>query len=90
VPAGATVTFHVWVPAGSGLTAVQPYAQQGAAGSWAWSGNYQPIANLTANAWNTMTVSVPPGAATPLYQLGVELDTGGAWSGTVYVDSVSW
>ncbi len=89
-PAGKTVTFHVWIPAGSGITAVQPYVQQGSAGGWAWSGSYQAASSLKAGAWNTLTVAVPANAVTPLYQLGVQFFTGGAWSGTCYVDSVSW
>jgi hypothetical protein len=35
-------------------------------------------------------VRVPPDAATPLLELGVELRTRGGWSGTVHVDSVRW
>src|SRR5262249_11997956 len=29
-------------------------------------------------------------AVTPLFELGVQFTTSGAWSGTAYVDSVSW
>ena len=45
--------------------------------------------NLTANAWNIITVTVPANAA-PLAQLGVEVATSGSWTGTIYVDSVGW
>src|SRR5262249_54150387 len=89
-PAGATVTFRIWVPSGSKLTSVQPYVQQGAGGGWLWTGNWQPIANLTPNAWTTITVTVPSNAVTPLYQLGVEFTTNAAWTGTCYIDSVRW
>ncbi len=89
-PAGKTVTFHVWIPAGGGITAVQPYVQQGSGGGWQWTGAYQPVSSLKAGAWNTLTIAVPANATTPLYQLGVQFFTGGAWSGTCYVDTVSW
>jgi hypothetical protein len=89
-PAGATVTFHVFVPSGSGLSSVQPFVLQGASGNWTWTGNWQAIGSLKAGAWNTLTVTVPSNAATPLNELGVELSTSGAWTGTVYVDSVDW
>ncbi len=89
-PAGKTVTLHVWIPVGSGITAVQPYAQQGSSDGWQWTGNYLPVSSLKAGAWNTLTVAVPTNAATPLYQLGIQFFTGGAWSGTCYVDTVSW
>jgi hypothetical protein len=89
-PAGKTITYHLWFPIGSKITAVQPYVQQGASGNWTWTGNYQSTSNLTAGSWNTLTVTVPSNAVTPLYQLGVQFFTSGAWSGTCYIDSISW
>jgi hypothetical protein len=88
VAAGRTVSFQVWVPAGSLLTGVQPYVQQGAAGGWAWTGSWAGVPSLQAGAWNTVRVTVPSGASS-LSQLGLELFTSGAWSGTLYVDAVS-
>ncbi len=90
VPAGKTITFHVWIPTDSGITAIQPYALQGSSGGWAWSGSYQPIAALKTGAWNTLTMTVPANAAVPLYQMGVQFFTSSAWTGTCYVDSVGW
>ena len=29
-PAGANVTFHIWIPSGSKVSSIQPYVQQGA------------------------------------------------------------
>jgi Glycoside hydrolase family 44 len=89
-PAGRTVTFHVWFPTGSKLSSIQPYVQQGAGGGWLWTGNWQAITSLTAGAWNTITVTVPSNAVTPLYQLGVQFATNAAWTGTCYIDTVSW
>jgi hypothetical protein len=59
-------------------------------GGWAWTGNWRAISSLTAGAWNTFTLTLPTNAATPLYRLGVEFATGGAWTGTCYLDSISW
>jgi hypothetical protein len=89
-PAGKTVTFHVWIPSGSKITSIQPYVQQGSAGGWLWTGNYQPIGNLATNAWNTITVTVPSNAVIPLYQLGVQFSVSSSWTGTCYIDSVAW
>ncbi len=89
-PAGVTVTFHVWVPSGSTLMGVNPYAQEGSAGNWGWHDNWYDIGSLNLNAWNTVTVDVPSGAVTPLYQIGVFFYADSPWSGAVYVDSVSW
>ena len=62
---------------------------QGASGNWTWTGNWRAISSLTANAWNTIAVTVPANA-TPLSQLGVEISTGSNWTGTLYVDAVAW
>jgi len=88
-PAGRVVSFRVWIPSGSGLSSIQPFVLQGAAGNWTWTGNWRAASSLTANAWNTITVTVPSNAAA-LAQLGVEIRTATSWTGTVYVDSVGW
>ncbi|MCL2777253.1 MAG: hypothetical protein FWD73_04550 [Polyangiaceae bacterium] len=87
---GTVVTFHVWVPSGSALTAVAPFVKQGAAGNWAWTDTWTAIAQLTANAWNTLTVTVPRNAVFPLDSMGVEFVTSRAYSGTAYIDAVTW
>jgi len=89
-PAGKLVTFHVWIPSGSTINAVQPFVLQNKSTNWKWTGNLKWISSLQTNAWNTITVQVPANAVTPLYEIGVEFRTTGAWSGPVYVDSVSW
>ena len=89
VPAGATVSFRIRIPSGSKITSVQPYVLQGAAGGWAWTGNWQSINSFTAGTWKTLTVTVPSNAA-PLAELGVEFATSAAWSGTVHIDAVGW
>lgn len=87
VPAGRPVTFHVWIPGGSKITAIQPFVQDS---KGVRTGKRQPVGNLKTNAWNTITMTVPPKAVTPLQQLGVEFTTGAAWTGSCYIDSVSW
>lgn len=89
-PRGATVTFRVWLPSGSRISSIQPYVLQGASGGWAWTGAWRATSSLTTNAWNTITVTVPSNAATPLHELGVEFTTNGTWSGTAYIDAVTW
>jgi len=90
VPRGATVTFRVWVPSGSSITALQPFALEGAAAGWRYTGRWTGIGSLTPNAWNTVTVTLPSESTTPLSQLGVEFTTTGSWTGTVYLDGISW
>ncbi|MEP7052330.1 MAG: hypothetical protein ABJB12_18330 [Pseudomonadota bacterium] len=88
VPAGATITFRVWIPTGNSVSAVQPYVIQGASGGWAWTGTWQPSSALQAGNWNTLSVRVPSNAAA-LYELGVQfsLNSGGS---AAYVDAVNW
>ena len=85
VPAATTITFHVWIPGGSLVTTIEPYLQDY---NWVWSESW--YGNWTANAWNTLTVTVPPTATTPLKRLGLKFTTSAAWTGIVYLDSVSW
>lgn len=89
-PAGATVTFRIFLPAGTAVSAVQPYVLQGAAGSWRWTGAWRAASSLTAGAWNTISLQVPSNAAVPLAELGVEITTQASWSGALYVDAVNW
>jgi hypothetical protein len=89
-PAGATVTFHLWIPLGSTLSWVQPFVQQGEAGGWAFTGNWKSLGSLSLGAWNTLTVKVPENAVTPLNKLGVQYNATVPWTGMVYIDSVSW
>jgi hypothetical protein len=85
ITAGTTITFHVWIPSGSQITVLQPYLQDY---NWAWTSSW--YGNLTANAWNTITLTVPSTAVTPVQELGIQFTANAAWSGTCYIDSVAW
>ncbi len=85
VSAGTAITFHVWIPSGSKVTTLQPYVQDY---NWNWTSSWYP--NLTANAWNTVTVTVPANAVSPLQALGVQFITSAGWTGTCFLDSVSY
>ncbi len=84
---GKTVTFRVWVPGNANLTAIQPYVKDN---NWLWTGNYQSYANLTKNAWNTITVSIPTSSVNPIKELGVQVITSSSWNGSIYIDNISW
>jgi hypothetical protein len=87
--AGATVTFRVFIPTGARIAWMQPYVQQGAAGNWTWTGNFQTMASLRAGAWNAIAVQVPANAAA-LSSLGVQFGTNGSYSGTFYIDNITF
>jgi hypothetical protein len=90
VPAGRTVSFHVWIPSGSRISGLQPFVQQADGGAWQWTGNWVSTSSLQAGAWNTVSVQVPANAVSPFHELGLEFFTNAAWTGTFYVDAVSW
>jgi hypothetical protein len=90
VPQAGVVTMRLWVPAGSKLTAVQPFALEGATSNWRYTGKWTAASSLQTGAWNTLTIPLPSDSTTPLYQLGVELITNAGWTGTVHLDSVAW
>ena len=82
---GTTITFRVWIPSGSTVTALQPYLMDQ---NWTWTSSW--YGSFTPNAWNTLTLTVPTNAVTPLNALGVQFVTSGAWTGTCYIDSIAW
>jgi hypothetical protein len=85
VPAGAKVTFHVWVPAGHQITAIEPILQDF---NWVGTQSWYGGGSLSTNAWNTLTVTMPPNAIAPLKSLSLKITTGAAWTGTLYIDSI--
>ncbi len=89
VPAGARVTFQLYVPAGVSLVSVQPYGLQGAAGGWTWTGSWTSGAELRAG-WNTLSFTVPAEATTPLYEIGLEISANRIRSRSIYLDAVDW
>jgi hypothetical protein len=88
-PAGKVVTFHFYIPNGAPISSVQPYVQQNSSANYAWTGAWTSIGSLQVGAWNTLTVTVPSNASA-LWSLGFQFTTSTTWSGTVYVDSISW
>jgi hypothetical protein len=87
IPAGAVVTFNVYIPAGTGLTAIQPYVME--TGTFRFTGTNTPAGALVLDGWTTVRVTVPANAAAIL-RLGVQFLSAGTWMDTVYVDSISW
>lgn len=85
VPAGATVTAHVYVPTGSTVDWVQLYLQEGAP-NYVWTGS---ATTASAGSWATLTVTAPA-TGPAIASLGLQLHLTGSWSGTIYLDSVNW
>jgi hypothetical protein len=90
IPAGSVITFHIWIPSGSTMSWIQPFASesgQADAGGDRWASAFS--FSWTVNAWNTFQVTVPADWA-PCKFIGVQFYMGGVWTGTMYIDSVSW
>ncbi|MDQ8202169.1 cellulase family glycosylhydrolase [Pelagicoccus sp. SDUM812003] len=85
VPGGETVTFHVWIPEGSAITSIEAWLQDKK-----WNASQTTFNNLTADSWNTLEFTVPENAIVPFVNFGLRFTTSGAWTGTCYVDSISW
>jgi hypothetical protein len=58
-------------------------------GTFRFSGTRITAANITRDGWTTVKVNVPTDAAAIL-RLGVQFESTGAWTGTVYLDSIDW
>lgn len=88
VQAGSTVSLEVYVPAASltNLNDIQVFFMDA---QWKWTSNTVSAANLKTNAWNKVSVTVPAGAVTPFTEIGLQFDSKAAWSGTIYVDTVT-
>ncbi len=89
VPAGSTVSFHLYLPAGAPIKSVQIFAQESVATAWRWTAVWQPAAALTLGAWNTLSLTIPANAST-VQSLGAEVELSTPWVGSVYVDAVTW
>ncbi len=84
-PAGATVSYRVFIPGGAPVVAVQPYV---ADKNWVWAQSYN--ANLPRNGWVTLTAVIPANATLPVKEIGVKFYLNGQYSGPLYLDSVQW
>lgn len=81
---GTTVTFRVFVPEDTLLTAIQPFIF---GSGWAFNGKYVEINNLVKGEWNTIEISFANGES-PSPQLGFNLFATGQTE--FWVDSITY
>jgi chitinase len=88
VKAGSTISFEVYVPSASlsNLTDISAFFMDA---KWAWTSTTVSASNLKANAWNQISVTVPANAVATFTEIGLQFDSVAAWTGTIYVDSVT-
>ncbi len=81
---GKTVTYRVFKPG----SAPSDLGVKAFTSNATWVQSFG--ADLPLNpGWNTITYVVPP-QSTPLRALGLQVNNGPGWAGSVYVDAVSW
>ncbi len=85
---GTTITFHVWIPDTTEITAVEAFYQDS---NWEWTGNWNFYSQLTPNKWNTIKLKVLDDEILPIRRIGVKIAAKDKkFSGDVYIDSISW
>lgn len=82
---GTTISYRVFIPTGTPISAVQPYV---ADANWVWSHSYNP--NLPWGGWMTLSVTVPQGVTLPLEEIGVKFYLSAPHTGPVYLDAIQW
>lgn len=82
---GTTVSYRVFIPGGTPVTAIQPYFMDG---NWAWTAGWYP--NLPQDAWVTLTVNVPATAFGQFNELGIKIYTSRPFNGPIYLDAIEY
>jgi hypothetical protein len=85
IEAGATVSYHLWIPKGDVVTSVIPYVQTK---QHFWYGN--TLENLKRGVWATYSIQVPADAAMPLEEMGLYLNADKGGKTRVFMDEVSY
>jgi hypothetical protein len=94
IPAGTTITYQIWFPAGGAIQAVQPYVLYYRPGNVEprWGGdNVIPTKDLQPAKWNRITHQVPADVdARGVVEVGMEWRTSGNQQVKVYMDAIAW
>ena len=83
--AGDVVSFRVFIPTGTPVSAVQPYVSDA---NYSWHHSWNP--NLPRDGWMTVTVAIPEGVPGPMRELGMKVYLSEPHVGAIFVDSVVW
>lgn len=91
IPGGTPITFHVFFTTAVPIASVQPYVlwRVKSTDEAQWAGTYKAADALKAGSWNTIVTQVPA-QANEVVELGVEFKTSKAYTGNVFIDSVTW
>ena len=82
---GTKITYRVYKPASApSSVGVKPYVSNNG-----WAQTFGSDVSLSYG-WNTVTFTVPAGLSTPLQAIGLQVNNGGGWTGSLLLDDVSW
>jgi len=92
---GKTVTYHIWIPpdAGGAVGWVKLIIEAGASYSWVSPpdvGGMPDIPLTTRSAWVMKTFTVPLSTVPPLQSIGFQFGVQNTFSGSFYIDEVTW
>ena len=95
LPAGTIISYHVWIPPGDAIEALQPYVLYYRRGQldpvWGGVDPVLPASALRPGEWNVVTHSVPMDMDhRGVVEVGMEWRTRGAQLVTVYMDAIAW
>jgi len=83
IPAGTKVSFYLYLASDSKLTSINPFVKKAGGNEWKVT---NPVAKVLKGSWNIVTITVP--ASCSGSQVGVEFQTGGAFSANI--DAITW
>lgn len=93
IPAGSTITFRIWIPSGAPLSAIQAYCMPHNA-DWSdtkWNAKWGGYEYLVKDEWNEFSFVLPEDTDMDYaQQLGIQVQTSGEESFSLYVDSIDW
>ena len=94
LPAGTRITYQVWFPRAEPLEGIQPYVLYHRPGEaepiWGSQGLI-PIDTLRPGRWNEVHLTVPLDVGSDgVIEVGIEWQTKGPQTATVYLDAISW
>ncbi|TYQ15029.1 UNVERIFIED_CONTAM: FOG: PKD repeat [Acetivibrio alkalicellulosi] len=93
VKPGETITYRVWIPSDAPIRSIQPYIMPHSI-DWTfidWNSTWGGYEYLKKDDWNEFTLLFPETSDGLLpQQIGIQCETNGAGSFTLYVDSIDW
>ena len=89
IPPGARVTFNLLLPPGALVEWVEVYAQEDAGSGYRFTTKHLAASTVSFGFWTTVTLGIPADSSA-IASIGFRFHTADAWTGSVYLDAISW